>query len=332
MARLTDAHVDPAILRWIARYGELSSTVPGLGDPDPAVSRAAARRISDLVAAEFTAPVPPGVSIDDFLLDGPHGPLRVRRYRPDSVPDLAPTQLWMHGGGFFAGDVHEILNDRVCAALARASGVQLVSLDYRLAPEHRYPAAVHDAISALDALVSTPGLLGVDPRRLGIGGNSAGAAIAASTALHLRDSAVVELIHLDAEVIPAALPPVGDSAEEFAEGFGLDGLSSLAEVYFGPDGPADAYGAVLDAPSLVGLPPTLLMLAELDPLRDAGLRFADRLADAGVPVTVVVGEGHLHASLGLTAQFAGAREWNRRHAARLAAAYRTAPEPLRRDR
>lgn len=332
MTELADFPVDPVIHRWIARYSEVASTFPGFGDPDPGTHRIAALHVSDLIAAQFTRPIPDGVRVDDFALDGPERPLRVRRYRPHHAPALTPTQLWLHGGGFFAGSVDETLNDRICGALALASGVQIVSLEYRLAPEHPYPAAVHDAIAALRALTVDPHALGVDQRRLGIGGNSAGAAIAASTALHLRDSGDVDLVHLDAEVIPAALPPVGDSARDFAQGFGLDGLDALATVYFGPQGPADDYGLVLDAPSLAGLPPTLLMLAEYDPLRDAGLRFAERLSDAAVPVTVVVGEGHLHASLALTAQFAGAREWNRRHAAELATAYGTDVDTKEEDR
>ncbi|WBU37497.1 alpha/beta hydrolase fold domain-containing protein [Homoserinibacter sp. YIM 151385] len=323
MAMLEQVPLDPAITRWIARYGEVASATAGFGDPDLARHRTAAREVSDAVAAEFTSPVPDGVAIEDLELDGPHGASRVRRYRPDHAPVLAPTQLWLHGGGFFAGSIHETLNDRICAALALRSGVQILSLDYRLAPEHPYPAAVEDAISAAMTIAADPGALGVDRRRLGIGGNSAGAAIAASAALRLRDSGEVTLIHLDAEVIPASLPPVGDSGREYATGFGLDGLDELRERYFGPAGPADAYGMALEVPDLAGLPPTLLMLAEHDPLRDAGLLLADRLAAAGVPVIVHVGDGHLHASLGLTAQFAGARAWNHRHAAELAAAYGT---------
>lgn len=332
MANLTDMPVDPVILRWIQRYGDVAERVPGFGDPDLATHRRAAQEVSDLVATEFTRPAPSSVSMEDFSLDGPERPLRVRRYRPPHAPALAPTQLWLHGGGFFAGSIDEILNDRICAALALASGVQIISLDYRLAPEHRYPAAVDDAMAALTALAAAPGALGVDPRRLGIGGNSAGAAIAVSTALHLRDSGDVRLVHLDAEVVPAALPPVGASARDFSHGFGLDGLDALAEIYFGEGGPADSYGTVLDAPRLDGLPPTLLLLAEYDPLRDAGLLFARRLSDADVPVVVVVGEGHLHASLALTAQFAGAREWNRRHAAELALAYATGESTKEVDR
>ena len=325
MTTLTDIDLDAGIRRWIARLEELSPGIPGIDSPDPTVQRAAARVLSDLLAVDFTLPIPEGVSIDDVEIAGPAGPLRMRRYRPDAVPDAAPTQLWLHGGGFYAGTIDEILNDRLCARRALESGVQLLSLEYRLAPEHPYPAPVLDAVAALDALAADPQRFAVDPERLGVGGNSAGAAIAASTALRLRDLGGVRLVHVDLEVPPLAMHRVGRSAEDYAIGFGLDQLEQIVGMYTGPDGPADARISPLDADDLRGLPSTLIMAGEHDPLRDSGVLYAERLQEAGVPVELHIGAGHLHGTPGLTAAFDGARAWQELHARHLASAYGTIP-------
>lgn len=334
MTALRDLPVDPAVSRWIGRITAISRTMPDLTSADPARRRAAQRRLSDLVAVDFTLPVPDGVAIEDFALThstpatvtatAAGSGSRVRRYRPRSAPDRAPSQLWLHGGGFTGGAVDELLADRVCAALALASGVQLFSLDYRLAPEHPYPAPVEDTLAALTALRDGSARLGIDAERLGLGGNSAGAAIAVSTALRLQDTVAPPLFHLDLEVPVAAMRAVGPSADEFATGFGLDDFDDLVALYLGPDGAADDYASAIDAPRFDGMPPTRIAVAQYDPLRDAGIVLAERLRAADVPVVLDIGDGQLHSSLGLTAQMARAREWQARHAEALATAYRTA--------
>ena len=321
MTALTDVDLDAGFRHWIARIEEISPTLPDLASPDPVLLRAAQLALSDLLAVECTLPVPDGVDVQDFEIDGPGGTLVMRRYRRSSQTGAAPTQLWLHGGGFFAGAMVEVLNDRLCARRALDSGVQVVSLEYRLAPEHPYPAPVLDAVAALRALAADPERFGVDARRLGIGGNSAGAAIAASTALRLADTGGTPLAHLDLEVPPASLPPVGPSATEYAVGFGLDSIEAIMTMYLGPHGAADGYASPLDALAVSGLPPTLVMAAEHDPLRDSGVRFAERLEAAGVPVVPLVGAGHLHGTPGQTAVSALARDWQQEHARQLALAY-----------
>lgn len=323
MTKLADLTLDPGVVRWIARLEELSPGIPGIASPDPVVQRAAGRELSDLIAVDFTLPIPDGVELDDFEIEGPGGPLRMRRYRPSAASGPAPTQLWLHGGGFYAGTIDEVLNDRLCARRAIDSGVQVFSLEYRLAPEHPYPAPVLDAVAALEALVAEADRLGVDPERLGIGGNSAGAAVAASTALRLRDAGGPRLIHVDLEVPPLAMRRVGQSADDYAVGFGLDELELVVAMYTGADGPADANISPLDVDDLSGLPPTLIMAAEHDPLRDSGVEYAARLREAGVPVDLTVEPGHLHGTPAITAAFDGAREWQEQHARRLALAYGT---------
>jgi acetyl esterase len=198
-------------------------------------------------------------------------------------------------------------------------------VEYRLAPEHPYPAPVEDAVAALLAVAVDPAGFGADAGRLGIGGNSAGAAIAASTALRLRRTGAVRLVHQDLEVLPAALHPVGASSVDFARGFGLDDFDAIARLYVGPDGPSDGDASPVDVADLDGLPPTLIMAAEWDPLRDSAVLYADRLAKAGVPVVLHIGRGHLHGSPALTARMPGALEWQRLHAAELGRAYDSPP-------
>lgn len=325
---MTEPHevdLHPAIRAWGDRIAALSADLPDLAEPIGPRRRAAALAISDALATWSTAPVPPGVHIEDVEIDGPGGPLLLRRFLPVGLPHRAPTQLFLHGGGFFAGTVREILGDRLCAARALHAGIQVLSLEYRLAPEHRYPAAVDDTLAALHALHADR-TLGADRRRIGLGGNSAGAAIAASAAIAARDAGGPQPMHLDLEVVPGALAPVGDSARDYATGFGLDDAESLVEVYVGA-GAVPEGASPLDVDDLSGLPPTLVTVAEHDPLRDSGLALATRLREAGVPTRVLRGLGHLHGTIGLTAILPAAERLQRVHALALAAAYGTHQAP-----
>ena len=314
--------LDPGILGWIARIEEISPGLPGLQSRDPLLRRAAERRLSDLLAVDAVLPVPDGVDREDLVVSGPRGPLRMRRYRGDGETGPLPSQLWLHGGGFFGGSVDEQINERLCARRALDSGVQIFSLEYGLAPEHPYPAASDDAARALEALIEGGARLGVDPARVGIGGNSAGAAIAASTVLRLRGS--IPLVHVALEVPALALRPMGHAAEQAGEPW-REEFAWVAGLYVGPDGPADGDASPLDADDLSGFPPTLIFVGEHDPLRDGGIAFAARLTEAGVETELVVGPGHLHGTPGLTAVFPGARAWQAQHAQELTRAYRPAP-------
>ncbi|GAA2862986.1 alpha/beta hydrolase fold domain-containing protein [Microbacterium arabinogalactanolyticum] len=313
------AALAPEIRAWAQRVGEMAAGLP-VSDAEEgfAPRRLAARMLSDVLAEEFALPVPDGVRISELPLRGGDGVLRARRFRSASARGPQPTMLWCHGGGFFGGTIDEILNDRISAALALASGVQIFSLEYRLAPEHPFPAPVDDAVEALRDLRARWIELEVAPDRLGVGGNSAGATIAATAARWL--CAEGEQVHHQAlEVLPAALYPYGDSATRYGRGFGLDDVADLADVYRG--GAPLTEASPLDAPDLRGLPPALLLVAEFDPLRDGALAYAERLRAVDVPVTVHVGAGHVHGSPGLTAGWQGARDWQDAFAAGLALAY-----------
>lgn len=311
----------PAILEWAARIAELAAALPDLTSENIPVRRVAEKRLSDTLAVEFCKPPAAGVAIRDEVATTRTGPLTLRRYAPNGLPTPAPTEIFLHGGGFISGAVDELINDRLLTARARRARIQVISLGYRLAPEHPYPAAVEDVIATLDLLRDQPGRFGVDVARIGVAGASAGASIAASAVLRLRDRGGIGLIHQSLEVPAVALEPVGQSSVEFAHGFGAEGFEQLPGLYLGASPSESAgYAQPLFVPDLSGLPPTFVQVAEFDALRDGGIAYGERLRDAGVPTLVHVGAGHVHGSPGLTATFSAARAWQRRSAdaARLA--------------
>ena len=313
--------LDAPVRDWLRRIDEIVADLPEYGSPDPAAHRRAARILSDLLAAEFTDPPPAGVEAEDLQLAGLAGPLRARRFRPAGRSGPLPTMLWLHGGGWIAGTIDEVLNERTTADRALRSSVQIVSLEYRLAPEHPYPAPVDDAVAALAALRARAGELGVDPERLGIGGNSAGATVAASAALRERDAGR-RLHHQALEVLPATLRSLAGLSERRRRASGMDGAELLAEIYRA--GAPLAECSPLDAADHRGLAPALILAAEFDPLRDGAVAYARTLEDAEVPVTLRIGAGHVHGSPGLTA-WQGARDWRDVFVAEVAAAYASEP-------
>lgn len=227
--------------------------------------------------------------VKDVWLPTPHGALRVRLYRPSD--GLLPVALFLHGGGWTLNDVDT--HDELCRRLAKRSGWVLASLDYRKAPEHKHPAPLDDAYVAYRWLLDNAESLGCDPTVRALIGESSGATIAANLTLLLRD-------------LGAPMPtyqvlgyPATDSADRwpsYAErgtGYLVDG--ALMHWYFGhhlPEGwkREDPYLLPLATEQLSGLPPTLLLTAEFDPLRDEGMEYAKRLGAAGVAVE------HVHAS------------------------------------
>lgn len=299
--------LDPAVLAWSALIALHASGLPHLSSPNPVLRRAAEHRLSDLIAVEVTADATAPVATSDLEIPSPAGPLLARRYRPEGSGAL-PTQLFLHGGGFVAGSAREIVNDRLLRARSAASGVQFISLDYRLAPEHPYPAAVEDAMAVIDWLQDAAGELDIDSSRFGVGGISAGGGVVASALLRRRSEGRSMPIHQLLEVPAVSLVPVGASAVDYATGFGLEDLERLRDQYVGR-GPSDSFASPLDYPDLAGMPRTLIMSAEFDPLRDSAEAYAARLREAGCDVEAIRGVGHVHGSLALTATFEAALAW-----------------------
>ncbi|MFT4029499.1 MAG: alpha/beta hydrolase [Protaetiibacter sp.] len=301
--------LEPGIRAWLARIAELDTELPAVDSLDFAARRDRERRLSDRLAAEFSRPVDPGARIEETEIAGRYA----HRIRPRGSGGPLPTQLFLHGGGFVSGTARELANDSVLSERSVAAGVQIISIDYRLAPEHPYPAAVDDALAVLDALADDPVRWGADADRLGVGGGSAGGHVAAVACLRLREreragEGGARLIHALLEVPALDLTADWPSVAEFASPGEIEGAQAVAAAYRGT-GPVDDWFAPVRVDDLSGLPRTLVMTAEFDPLRDAAEGYARRLAAAGVDAELRRGIGQLHGTQGLTAAVASTQRW-----------------------
>ena len=220
----------------------------------------------------------------------------VRLYRP--ADGVLPAFIFFHGGGWVVGDLDT--HDIVCRQIARESNAVVVAVDYRLAPEHRFPAAADDAWTATRWIATHAAELGIDPKRIAVGGDSAGGGLAAVVALQARDSRTLRLA-LQVLIYPVMdLRAESDSYSRFAEGYSL--TRAAMKWYIGQYAPtADAvndwHASPLLAPWVHGVAPALIMTAELDPLIDEGEAYARRLRGARVPVDYQVVPGMVHGFL-----------------------------------
>lgn len=236
------------------------------------------------------------------ILDLPRAPLpRVENLEAAGCParlyapshERLPVLLYLHGGGFTIGDLET--HDSLCRQLALRSGAAVMALDYRLAPEHRFPAAVDDAWAALAWLHEHAASLGLDSSRLAVGGDSAGGTLAATTAFFARDRGLPLKGQL--LITPGTASQAGTPSHKlFANGFLLDAAS--IEWFFGHyldrAQRHDWRFAPLEAEDHSGLAPACLVLAECDPLVDEGIAYADTLRAAGVPVQLELYRGVTH--------------------------------------
>jgi len=223
--------------------------------------------------------------------DGVNVPVRI--YRPRARATL-PALVFFHGGGWVLGNLDS--QDHLCADLARALGCVVISGDYRLAPEHRFPAAVDDALTVFLWTQQQAAQLDIDPSRIAVAGSSAGANLAAVVAQQLRSEPAGPRFQL-------LLCPVTDISSEspsyelFAEGFMLSRAMMRWFIdHYAPDEQvrADERASPLRAADLSGLPPACIVVAGFDPLRDEGLAYADRLGQAGVAVEVLLEPSTIH--------------------------------------
>lgn len=254
--------------------------------------RAAAKK------AMLPRPSPPLASVDAVAAPGPAGPIPIRLYRASSEAP-PPLIVFLHGGGFVHGDLDT--HDGLCRELALASGCGVASVDYRLAPEAPFPAGLEDCKAAFEWLADSAGALGFDSKRFALCGDSAGGNLALATALAARgmgrSPSALGLFY------PLLDPACGSaSVRECGEDYLLtpEGLHWFWDLYFGPDADRSDPRAALLGADLHGLPPTILVTAEFDPLRDEGEELAVRLQRAGVDVKSRRYRGMIHGFANMT--------------------------------
>ena len=275
---------------------------PGPAGESPLALR---RRLFSERAPWFSGDPVPLAAVEDLVLPGAAGPIRGRRYDPTGSPGL-PLLVYAHGGGWVVGDLDS--HDAVCRILAREGGCIVLSVDYRLAPEHPVPAGHDDVEAVVRALGGTVAVPGWDGRRLALGGDSAGGHIAAVVTARLRGDP-----RLRGQLL---IYPVTDARTD-TEGYlrpelGLT-LTAAEMVWYWetacPD-PAVRARAELSPvrwTDLAGLPPAFLLVAELDPLNPEGFAYAEALARAGVPVELVRADGLGHGFARMTGAVDAAR-------------------------
>lgn len=234
---------------------------------------------------------------EDFEIKGPHGSIPLRFYRPaQESPSPLPLLVYCHGGGWLLGDLES--HDGVCRHFANGAQCAVLSVDYRLAPEHKFPAAVDDAHAATTWASKQANKLNIDPNRIAIGGDSAGGNLAVAVCLIARDAGTPK-IRFQLLLYPALdFSFETPSHHEFAEDHSLtrSTLFWFRDHYLRTPGDVgDKRASPLCVDSMKGLPPACVLTAECDPLRDEGEIYAARLAkEANVPVTLWRAAGQIH--------------------------------------
>lgn len=276
---------------------------PGLTD----LSVAEARASMDALMAASPAPEPVG-GVENRTIPGPAGEIPVRIYTP-SRPGPHPVLVYFHGGGWVLGSLDT--HDGTCRSLCNQAACVVVSVDYRLAPEHKFPAALEDCYAATRWVAEHAEDVNVDPRRVAVGGDSAGGNLTACVAQLARERGGPRLVH------QLLVYPVTDarfdtpSYEENAAGFFLirDGMKWFWGHYL--NGEADAanpHASPLRAKSFADLPPATVLTAQYDPLRDEGEAYGKRLQEAGVATRIERYDGVIHGFFGMAAVVPKARD------------------------
>jgi acetyl esterase len=284
--------LDPEIQAMLDALAAMNAPPMSAGTPEEA------RQAFRFMTVEMRRPetVIPVKETEDVVISTDNGDLAARIYRPDTAEGPLPTIVFAHGGGFVIGDIET--HDNQCRAVCAGTDAVVVSIDYRLAPEAPWPAAVHDTHAAVQWAADHIDELGGDADRLAIAGDSAGGNLSAVVALVARD----EGPQLCAQLLIYPATDLGEdsvhqSRVDNAEGYFLtaDEMIWFRQHYAGgvPD-PADPRLSPLKADDLSGLPPAVVATAEFDPLRDEGEAYADALRAAGVEVDAVRYDGMVH--------------------------------------
>jgi acetyl esterase len=265
------------------------------------------RRAGLVELMKFAGPPAALERVEERSLPGPDGPLRIRLYSPSPAPVL-PGLIYFHGGGMVAGSLDT--HDSIARALAHAGAVRVASVDYRLAPEHRFPAALDDAKAAVRHISERAAEFGIDRTKLGICGDSAGATLAAAACQAAARAGGPPL------ALQLLICPILDysgstqSKREFSSGYLVDQATLDHDLkYYVPEGVDPAIPGIspLRAEELTGMPRTLIHTAEFDPLRDEGRNYFERLTLARNEVSYTCHPGMIHLFYGLGAVIPYAR-------------------------
>ena len=268
--------------------------------PVEEMTPAEAREQMEATARARRAEPLPVSRVGERMIPGPAGDIRLRLYWPQAVRPV-PAIAYYHGGGHVIGslDTHDFVARNLCGG----TGALVASVDYRMGPEHRFPAAVEDSFAALGWVHANAESLGADPGRIGVHGDSAGANLAAVVALLARDAGSPRL-RLQSLVYPITdYNLIGDSYAKYARGYGI--LTKDAMVWFrnhylrAAEDANDWRTSPIKAPSLVGVAPAIVITAECDVLHDDGQRYAEALRRAGVEVDYQEYPGMIHAFFGM---------------------------------
>ena len=291
---MSDHHVRPEVRRFL----DYVNALPGqkafeLPLPEARNMLHASRHVADAEVGELAVirnlemPEPKGTSDD-----APGGPLRMRLYDAREERGAGPLIVFYHGGGFVLGDLDT--HEPFCAELARLSDLPVVAVDYRLAPEHPWPAGVEDAIAAARWLATSPPELGREATGLVPCGDSAGGNLAIVTTLALRDEPAAVPVLAQWPIYPAADPETRyPSFKDFSEGYLLSrGSMDWFDRCYRADTSDWRYAPLRK--DQAGMPPTLVLTASLDPIRDQGRAYAAACAQAGVQTVFIEAKGTIH--------------------------------------
>ena len=264
---------------------------PPANPPAPERAREASRRLRFVSQPDL----PHVAEVREFSAPGPAGPIPLRAYRGSGTPsgETLPVVVYYHGGGWVVGDLDS--HDWTCRMIANAADCAVISVDYRLAPEHPFPAAYDDSLAAAKWIGVNAAMLRIDPARISVGGDSAGGNLAAAVAIALRDEGRIKL---KCQVLTYPIVDLTAAYDQrFAQGVALTNASMRYYIdAYAPDmvQRKDWRASPLFAASLKGLPPSLIVLAGFDPLCAEGEAYAERLAREGVDVTVRRYPGQMH--------------------------------------
>ncbi|MGP0073454.1 MAG: alpha/beta hydrolase [Bryobacteraceae bacterium] len=282
-----------------------AQNAPPLETQDPVEARASRLEPMKMLGGE-----PDALDrVEELSIPGPAGNVPARLYA-SGRDGLRLALVYFHGGGFVFGNLDT--HDAVCRAIAKESGAVVIAVDYRLAPEHKFPAAVDDSYAATVWVAANAERLGIDPSHIAVGGDSAGGNLATVVAMRCRDAGGPAL------ALQLLLYPVTDvssletgSHREFGEGYFLTrGAMNWFTGHYVGSAELARHPEVspLLATNLSGLPPALVITAEFDPLRDEGEAYARRLEQAGVPVTISRYPGMIHGFISMRGVLSGGRQ------------------------